>query len=120
MMRSSEFPYSGKEKNEKLVSMCQFLGADSYLSGSGGHNYVDESKFSHANINLQWHDYDHPTYKQRYNGFQPNLSIIDLLFNEGTATKDIILKGGNITSSQKIKTMAIAPPLSVIENVVTA
>ncbi len=94
MMRSSEFPYCGKEKNEKLVSMCKFLGADIYLSGSGGRNYVDETIFSRANINLQWHSYKHPTYPQRYNGFEPSMSVIDLLFNMGPESMKIILQGG--------------------------
>ena len=83
MICSSELPYAGAEKNEKLVSMCKFLGADCYLSGSGGKNYIQEALFSQANINLQWHNYQHPTYKQGFSGFEPNMSIIDLLFNEG-------------------------------------
>jgi hypothetical protein len=117
MMRSSEFPYCGKEKNEKLVSMCKFLGADTYLSGSGGRNYVDESRFSQASISLQWHNYEHPTYRQRYNGFQPDMSIVDLLFNEGPTSKDILLKGGKLASSQKIRTVTITTPLNVVEEV---
>ncbi|MCW3999307.1 MAG: WbqC family protein [Candidatus Bathyarchaeota archaeon] len=100
MMRSSEFPYCGKEKNEKLVSMCRFLGADTYLCGSGGRNYVDQAQFEASKITLQWHSYEHPTYRQRYEGFQPNMSIVDLLFNHGAESKEILLKGGNI--SEKI------------------
>jgi hypothetical protein len=96
MVRSSEFPYCGKEKNEKLVSMCKFLGADTYLSGSGGKAYVEESLFNEAKIQVNWHSYEHPTYKQHFPDFQPNMSIIDLLFNMGSESKNIILKGGAI------------------------
>jgi len=116
MMRSSEFPYIGTEKNEKLVSMCKFLGADVYLSGSGGKNYVDENSFSTAHIELQWHNYLHPVYKQVFEGFQPNMSIIDLLFNEGPKAKEILLTGGAVNSNNpvNIKTMAaVATPLIV-------
>jgi hypothetical protein len=104
MMRSSEFPYGGAEKNEKLVSMCKFLGADTYLCGSGGKNYVNENLFSTANIDVQWHSYEHPAYKQSFSGFEPNMSIIDLLFNHGPQAKEILLKGGIIEENKSIET----------------
>ncbi|MCL5877530.1 MAG: WbqC family protein [Candidatus Bathyarchaeota archaeon] len=96
MLRSSEFPHDGKEKNEKLVSMCKFLGADTYLCGSGGKAYVNEALFAEAKIKVQYHKYEHPTYRQRFEDFQPYMSIIDLLFNEGSHAKEILLKGGSI------------------------
>jgi hypothetical protein len=117
MMRSSEFPYAGKEKNEKLVSMCKFLGADTYLCGSGGKSYVDQSLFSQANINLQWHNYEHPTYRQRFEGFQPSMSIIDLIFNLGPESRELILSGGNTAASRTQEITAIAQPLVVEEKV---
>jgi hypothetical protein len=94
MIRSSEFPYHGQEKNEKLISICKFLGADIYLSGSGGKAYVDEKAFKNSNIKLQWHKYNHPSYLQSIGGFQPNMSVLDLLFNAGPQSREIILKGG--------------------------
>jgi len=101
MMRSSEFPYAGAEKNEKLVSMCKFLGADTYLSGSGGRNYIKEAFFNQSNIKVQWHSYVHPTYRQRFEGFEPNMSIIDLLFNMGPESLETLLKGGVIEEKQQ-------------------
>lgn len=100
MMRSSEFPYGGEEKNEKLVSMCKFLGADTYLSGSGGQNYIKEELFRQAGVTLQWHTYEHPKYQQMFGGFEPNMSIIDLLFNEGPNAKEILLKGGKVAEKE--------------------
>lgn len=95
-MRSSEFSYYGKEKTEKLVSMCRFLGSDTYLSGNGGRAYVNEKAFAEANIKLQWHNYNHPLYKQQFEGFEPNMSIVDLLFNMGPYAKEVLLSGGTI------------------------
>ncbi len=94
MIRSSEFPYHGQGKNEKLISMCKFVGSDTYLSGSGGKAYVDVKAFYNANIKLQWHNYDHPVYKQSFEGFVANMSIADLLFNVGPKAKEVILSGG--------------------------
>jgi len=100
MVRSSEFPYGGTEKNEKLVSLCKYLCADTYLSGSGGRSYIREEVFAQANINLRWHSYEHPIYRQGFDGFEPNMSIIDLLFNEGENAKEIMQTGGRIASAE--------------------
>ncbi|MGE5554751.1 MAG: WbqC family protein [Methanocella sp.] len=113
MVRSSEFPYGGTEKNEKLVSMCKFLGADTYLSGSGGRNYVKEEIFTQAKINLQWHNYEHPTYKQCFEGFEPNMSIIDLLFNEGPNAKKILQTGVKIEIKEAKAALEYAAPLII-------
>ena len=111
MVRSSEFPYAGNEKNEKLVSICKFMGADTYLSGSGGRAYVKEALFNEAKINVQWHTYQHPTYEQRFEGFQPNMSIIDLLFNKGPRAKEIIMKGGTTTTTDQSAGFEFSKPL---------
>jgi hypothetical protein len=99
MVRSSEFPYSGHEKNEKLVSICKHIGADTYLSGSGGKNYVNEVLFRDAKIVVQWHSYTHPSYVQTFEGFEPNMSILDLLFNVGPHAREVLLCGGATTVS---------------------
>ena len=114
MVRSSEFPYLGKEKNGKLVSMCKYLGADTYLSGSGGKAYVDEVLFKDAKIKIQWHNYKHPTYNQSFEGFQPNMSIIDLLFNMGPKAKQIILKGGSV-NTRETKDILTLPKALIVE-----
>jgi hypothetical protein len=116
MVRSSEFPYLGKEKNEKLLSMCKLIGADTYLSGSGGKAYINENTFSEANITIQWHNYEHPNYKQKYEGFQPNMSIIDLLFNMGPQAKETILKGGILNNSNPSDNLVFPKPLIVGPN----
>ena len=99
MIRSSEFSYEGEEKNEKLISICKSIGSDTYLVGSGGRGYTDEKMFSDAGIKLLWHDYNHPTYKQQFEEFQPQMSTVDLLFNSGMEAKDTILKGGFISEN---------------------
>jgi hypothetical protein len=113
MVRSSDFPYCGNEKNEKLVSMCKFLGAGAYLSGSGGKTYVQEDLFMQANIDVKWHNYEHPTYQQRFSGFEPYMSIIDLLFNVGAKeAKKILLKGGILNADNPIENIVF--PQSIL------
>jgi len=66
---------------ERLVDLMHALGGDVYLSGSGGHKYLDESLFK--DIELVYQNYDHPVYKQCFPDFVPNMSAIDALFNVG-------------------------------------
>ena len=66
----------------RLVDLCERLGADAYLSGSGG-DYLDEQPFADAGIELSYQQYDHPRYPQLHGEFEPFLSIVDLLMNCG-------------------------------------
>jgi hypothetical protein len=113
MIRSSELPYRGAEKNEKLVSMCKFMGANKYLSGSGGRSYIKEELFNQSGIRVQWHSYEHPCYRQVFGGFEANLSVIDLLFNMGPASKDILISGGRVEEKKPFLRTHLANPLQL-------
>lgn len=91
-LRASELNVSG-QSTELLISICKAIGADTYLSGFGGKKYMDDKAFEEAGISLSYYDFEHPTYNQLWGEFIPNLSIIDLLFNEGEKSLEILLKG---------------------------
>lgn len=80
---ASEIPHKFGQKNDLNLEICKYFGADSYLSGQGAKKYNDESLFRGNNINLLYQQFDHPVYNQLFGEFLPNLSIIDLLINEG-------------------------------------
>jgi hypothetical protein len=42
------------EGTERLVEICRRVGADTYLSGSGGSKYQDEATFAEAGIKLAY------------------------------------------------------------------
>ena len=90
LIRSSELKIPGK-KTERLVSLCEELGATTFYEGSAGKNYMEEKRFEEAGINLEYQDYQHPTYPQLYGEFIPYLSVIDLLFNCGGESLNILL-----------------------------
>jgi len=79
---SSHLKVQGKA-DDLLVDICKELGADTYLSGPGGKEYMNLDKFKKQNINVVFQEFTHPVYVQQFpkKGFIPNLSIIDLLFN---------------------------------------
>lgn len=78
----------------RITEICQKLRADTYLSGIGGREYLEEDMFKEAGIKLIYQDFHHPVYKQQFmtdvNDFIPNLSIIDILFNEGPKAREIL------------------------------
>ena len=78
---------------DKILYILKDQKATKYISGDGegSRRYIDEQLFKDNNIELIWQNYKHPTYKQLYGEFIPYLSILDLLFNEGPNSENIIL-----------------------------
>lgn len=71
-------------KIERLVDLCRQAGADEYLSGPAGKDYLQVKPFSDAGITLTYVDYSgYPEYHQLHPPFEHGVSILDLIFNEG-------------------------------------
>ena len=72
------------DKTERLVSLCRQAGATSYLSGPAARAYLDESLFLREGISVSYMNYSgYPEYAQLYPPFEPGVSVIDLILNEG-------------------------------------
>ncbi len=84
-------------KTDRIIELCGKLNADVYLSGAGGKAYLEEEKFAHAGIRLEYQEFRHPVYRQQFAGdkadFLPYMSAIDLLFNEGNRGAQILCGG---------------------------
>jgi len=76
--------------DERLIAICQHLGAAVYLAGMGGKDYMNLEKFDKAGIKVVFQEFKHPVYPQLYGEFLPNLSVVDLLFNCGKQSLRII------------------------------
>jgi hypothetical protein len=81
-IRSSELAVTG-QKTDRLVQILQQLGAAHYISGPSAKDYIEKEKFASAGITLEYMDYNYPEYPQLHAPFDPNLSILDLLFMTG-------------------------------------
>lgn len=77
-------------KAERILSLCQQLGATHYLSGDVAETYLSQLDFSRYNIEVEYQHYRHPEYAQRYPGFVSHLSVVDLLFNHGDNSPNIL------------------------------
>jgi hypothetical protein len=83
MVWSSEFELKG-DRNEKLVNLCLETDTTDYYTGPSAKDYLDESLFEKAGIKVHYIDYSgYPAYTQLYGDFVHELSILDLIFNEG-------------------------------------
>jgi hypothetical protein len=72
------------DKTERLVHLCQQAGATAYLSGPSAKAYLNEDVFRSEGIAVCYMDYSgYREYTQLYPPFQWQVSIIDLIFNEG-------------------------------------
>lgn len=85
IMRSSEMK-SGGESSELVLNLCLEVGAKRYISGTGGHNYLDETAFSAAGVEIVYRSPVLPdSYPQAYPqaGFFNNLTALDIILNCG-------------------------------------
>ncbi len=95
IIRSSELPLKG-EGTERLAGICKELGAKAYLTGAYATQvYLDSSVFKREGIELAIQEFECPVYPQLYPaaGFIPELSMIDLLFNCGPKSLEILNQG---------------------------
>ena len=79
------------ERNERIIRLCKAAGADRYLTGPAAKEYLDEATFAANGIGVGWMDYaGYAEYRQLWGGFEPNVSIVDLLFNTGSCAAALI------------------------------
>lgn len=86
----------GGGQSERLVNLCRHFNARRYLSGSAARDYLDVGLFERSGIKVTWQDYRHPVYPQLHGAFVPSLSAIDLLFNCGEQSPDILASGNDL------------------------
>ena len=94
MIRSSDLPVQGK-RTELLANICASLGASEYLCPLGSADYLlgDLPLMTSQGIEVRFHHYEHPEYRQLYPQFLPYACALDLLFNEGENALNIIRRG---------------------------
>lgn len=100
ILYDKDFEFVGN-KTDLLVDMCNKTGCDTYLSNRGSEAYVEIESFEKAGIGHRYMEYIGVTYPQINGSFEPNLSIIDMLFNCGKEmTKDILTNMKNYKLSK--------------------
>ena len=85
-------------KKEKLIfELCKLNKCKKYISTVGSKNYLNGYEvIPNTNIQISFFEYKDIKYNQLGDGFIPKLSILDLLFNEGENSINVIQKGFKI------------------------
>lgn len=91
-IRSSELPQLDSVSTQALIDIANNVNADTYISGAEGINYLDMDLWNKTRLKIIFQKYSHPVYRQfNSTDFQPYMSILDLLFNCGPDSLDILL-----------------------------
>ena len=95
-MRSSEIAGIAGQKTDRLIQILQAVGATHYISGPSARDYIENEKFDEVNISLEYMQYNYPEYPQLYPPFDPQVSILDLLFMAGPEAHKYIFEGSHV------------------------
>jgi len=96
---SSDLKVTGG-RGEYVANVGKAVNSKNYVSPLGAREYLTEdiAYFDAQKITIDYLLYEHPEYKQRNGNFVSNCCILDLLFNEGPSSLNIIRSGVNIKS----------------------
>ena len=87
---SSELHVSGKG-SDRVLNICKAIKCDHYISGvTWAKDNLQINDFIKNGITVQFDEFQHPVYRQCYQPFLPNMAAIDLLFNEGENSQNIL------------------------------
>lgn len=98
MVRSSELAVTGS-KSELIAGLCRAAGADEYLAGPSGRDYLDLDLFADHGITVRFFDFDHPAYAQGHEPFVPCLSAVDAWSRLDPAELPPLLSGYRLSAS---------------------
>lgn len=87
MIRSSTLGITAVGGSSVCLEISQKQGAQVYLAGPSGKEYLQLEDFEKEGIVVEFHAFEHPTYEQVHDGFIPYMASIDALFNHGAEAK---------------------------------
>lgn len=93
LIRASDLATNENDPTQRLIALVRAVGGDTYLSGSGGFAYQNVEAFERAGLRVVRSRSCFPEYQQLWGEFCPGLSIVDLLFNCGPASRSLLERG---------------------------
>jgi hypothetical protein len=71
--------------SQRLIDLCDALGARTYLTGHGARHYLDHEAFERKAVDVAYIDYELDAYPQGHGEFTPYVSALDLIAHCGPA-----------------------------------
>ena len=114
LYRSSEMLVSGK-RTELLASIAHSIGATEYISALGSADYLlnELNVMTDRGIGVKFQHYEHPEYTQLFPPFLPYATVLDLLFNEGPHSLEVLRSGRRAPSSPEEVKQLLAKQVQV-------
>jgi hypothetical protein len=88
-LRSSTLKVNGK-KTDRLAEILLRLGATHYITGPSAKDYLEVDKLNSLGITVEFMSYNYPEYHQFHGPYDPQISILDLLFMVGPQVQNYI------------------------------
>lgn len=89
---SSDLSKSGTKFGSKVINICHELKCNHFINGPSSKNFMDLNLFKKNDIFVEFIEYEYPTYQQLYNPFSHHVSILDVIFNCGPNSINVIRK----------------------------
>jgi len=91
MVRATSYGHSGSN-TERVIQLTQAVGGDIHVTSTYGtsRQYIDWKRVAAAGIAVESQVFTEPCYRQQFEPFQPNLSVVDLLFAVGPAAAGLL------------------------------
>lgn len=90
LILASELGTLPDDPDDRLIAITRHFGADTYLAGAGGRDYMALDRYGQKGVKVIFQEYRHPVYGQLFGPFMPFLSVLDLLFNHGPESLTIL------------------------------
>lgn len=81
-IKSSELNIEGKS-SQRLLDIVKYLKGNIYITGHGAKNYLNHEIFDCNDVKVNYINYNIFPYHQQFMPFNPYVSILDLIANEG-------------------------------------
>jgi WbqC-like protein family len=91
VVRATSCPHAGSN-TERVIQLTQAVGGDVHLTSTYGtpRQYIDWNRVAAAGIAVESQRFTEPRYRQQFEPFRPNLSVVDLLFAVGPAAAGLL------------------------------
>ncbi len=88
-------------KSDLILDLSKRAGANVYLSGPSGRDYMELSKYKEEKVEVWFNDFKHPQYVQKgTEEFVSHLSVLDLLMNVGSEQAREIIQSGTVITRE--------------------
>ena len=84
-----------RDRSQRVVAWLKETGCDTYLLAEEEKQFIDVTAIQQQGWTVQTFCFQHPRYHQMFQTFDPDLSALDVLFNEGELSRTILMNAVN-------------------------